>query len=136
MVILWNESNRLINKRQNILTVIKFNYCFFRSQLEVDISIKGEFFMFILGYDRTPKRTRTLKMCKYFFFLFQCKSRKFRMDMAALLLQHQEARFLPSCNSAILNKYTYGQNGSSSSNQHRRKKNEVKEKHINSMELF
>ena len=58
------------------------------------------------------------------------------MDMAALLLQHQEARFLPSCNSAILNKYTYGQNGSSSSNQHRREKNEVKEKHINSMGLF
>ena len=106
--------------------------------MEVDISTKDEFVMFILGYDITPKTTRTLKMHKYFFFFpLQYKGRMFKMDMAALLLRHQEARFLPSRNSVILNKNMYSQNASSSSNQHGGGgADEGKEKHINAMELF
>ena len=62
----------------------------------------------------------------------------FKMDMAALLLRNQEARFLPSRNSVILNKYMYSQNASSSSNKHGGGGvgKEVKQKHINAMELF
>ena len=58
-VTLPSGSNQLINKSQ------KFNYCFFTSQSEVDRATKGGFVRFILGYNRKPKTTGTLKWYKF-----------------------------------------------------------------------
>lgn len=104
--------------------------------MEVDISTKGEFVMFILGYDRTPKTTRTLTRYKYSFSLSNGKVGSSRWIWLLCYYSIKKQDSFPLVTQSSLINTRMAKMVLPAPINIRREKSEVKEKHINSMELF